>query len=103
MRDFQGPCLCGDPYCPHCGDPSRAEYEALGDEFLELINDLTVEEAKAVMHMAKTFKENIKVITPLLSAGIMENINETVKQAHERLSDVMADEQDGDPSTEEGF
>jgi hypothetical protein len=22
-----GPCLCGDPYCPHCGDPAAAAIE----------------------------------------------------------------------------
>lgn len=101
MPSPQGPCLCGDPYCPRCGDPSLAEYEALGDEFYDVIKDLTVEEAKAVMLMTKKFKEMLTEITPLLSAGIIENIDNTVREAHKRLSDVLDD--DDDPSTEEGF
>lgn len=24
----KGPCLCGDPYCPSCGDPSLAVIES---------------------------------------------------------------------------
>jgi hypothetical protein len=23
----KGPCLCGDPYCPSCGNPGAAEFE----------------------------------------------------------------------------
>ena len=26
---MSGPCLCGDPYCPSCGDPGAAAWEAL--------------------------------------------------------------------------
>lgn len=25
MREFQGPCTCGDPCCPSCGDPAAEE------------------------------------------------------------------------------
>ena len=24
---MSGPCLCGDPYCPSCGDPGAAKWE----------------------------------------------------------------------------
>lgn len=30
-----GPCLCGDPYCPSCGDPGLAEKEAAHEAFAE--------------------------------------------------------------------
>jgi sarcosine oxidase delta subunit len=30
-----GPCLCGDCYCPHCGDPGAAAFEAFCDEAIE--------------------------------------------------------------------
>lgn len=35
-----GPCLCGDPYCPQCGDPAAARYADAWDEFIDVINDL---------------------------------------------------------------
>lgn len=28
---MSGPCLCGDPYCPRCGNPSLAKLEAAQD------------------------------------------------------------------------
>lgn len=29
-----GPCLCGDPYCPRCGNPEAAKLEAAQDDLL---------------------------------------------------------------------
>lgn len=29
---MRGPCLCGDPYCPHCGNPGAAVWEAFMEE-----------------------------------------------------------------------
>lgn len=34
-----GPCLCGDPYCPSCGDGSAALFEALWDDCAEAFPD----------------------------------------------------------------
>lgn len=30
-----GPCMCGDPYCPSCGDPGAAAWEDAMDAFSE--------------------------------------------------------------------
>lgn len=30
-----GPCLCGDTYCPSCGNPSAAAYADCVDTFAE--------------------------------------------------------------------
>ena len=32
-----GPCLCGDPYCPSCGNPEAAKIEAAEAELLGLL------------------------------------------------------------------
>lgn len=34
-----GPCLCGDPYCAFCGDPSLAAYENAEEELLQKLSD----------------------------------------------------------------
>lgn len=34
-----GPCLCGDPYCHSCGNPSAAKLEAAYDNLIEKINE----------------------------------------------------------------
>jgi len=43
-----GPCLCGDPYCPSCGNPAAAEYADAVDELCErlLEKDFTLEELR---------------------------------------------------------
>ena len=32
-------CMCGDPYCPSCGDPGLARQEAAADELIGLVMD----------------------------------------------------------------
>lgn len=39
-----GPCLCGDPYCPSCGNPGLAKLEAIQDDFMEKLNKLGLAE-----------------------------------------------------------
>ena len=38
----KGPCLCGDPYCGSCGDPSLADMEAAVDKLMEVLHKLGV-------------------------------------------------------------
>jgi len=35
-----GPCLCGDPYCPRCGNPERAAAEEAEEKLLDELGDL---------------------------------------------------------------
>lgn len=30
-----GPCLCGDPYCPFCGNPAQAAFEEIVEAQIE--------------------------------------------------------------------
>lgn len=39
-----GPCMCGDPYCPSCGDPGLAKFEAFIEELSEEMSKLTEDE-----------------------------------------------------------
>lgn len=39
-----GPCLCGDPYCGSCGNPSLAKLEAIKDDFMEKIHNAGLDE-----------------------------------------------------------
>ena len=40
-----GPCMCGDPYCPSCGDPQAAAVEAFIDALYEKVQDFNEDEA----------------------------------------------------------
>jgi len=40
-----GPCMCGDPYCGSCGDPTQARWEAFVDALYDKISDFTEDEA----------------------------------------------------------
>ena len=39
-----GPCLCGDPYCPSCGDPSLALWEDAIDKLSERLEKAGLDE-----------------------------------------------------------
>lgn len=41
-----GPCLCGDPYCPSCGDPAAARYADALDTLIDNINELDCDETE---------------------------------------------------------
>ena len=34
-----GPCLCGDPYCPSCGNPAQAEMADMVADFIEKLKE----------------------------------------------------------------
>lgn len=37
---MKGPCMCGDPYCPSCGDPAAAAFEDLMVEVTDELEKL---------------------------------------------------------------
>lgn len=39
-----GPCLCGDPYCPRCGNPAAAELEEAEQACIDAFSDFNVAE-----------------------------------------------------------
>lgn len=48
---MSGPCLCGDPYCPSCGNPGAAELEATEEWAMEEMSkaQLTPDEYRLVV------------------------------------------------------
>lgn len=54
-----GPCLCGDPYCPSCGDPAAARYADAWDEFIDAINDINPDETELAI-FEKAGKEAVE-------------------------------------------
>lgn len=39
-----GPCLCGDPYCPSCGNPSLAAWESAMEELDKELEEKKLDE-----------------------------------------------------------
>lgn len=62
----RGPCLCGDPYCPSCGDPYLAEIENAEEQMMKAFSDakFSVEEYGLACRVAITavneFREALK-------------------------------------------
>ena len=54
-----GPCLCGDPYCPYCGNPAEAKYNEIFDSMIEKINDLDMNYAELLI-FEKAGKEAVE-------------------------------------------
>ena len=42
------PCLCGDPYCPWCGNPELAQFEEWMDKHCELLESLDLSKSDCV-------------------------------------------------------
>jgi len=63
------PCLCGDPYCPSCGNPSALALEGAVDDLLDAFNleGFTFEEYEIAKEISiatvRTFRKLLKEIT----------------------------------------
>jgi hypothetical protein len=55
-----GPCLCGDPYCVSCGDPSRAAFEDFFDQLHDVMVDYNADECRLFMEMGKSAVELVR-------------------------------------------
>jgi hypothetical protein len=67
---MKGPCLCGDPYCGSCGDPSLLAEEGAIDELIDVMrnNGATIDHYKVLIHLV-----------PKLIAVINEVVNDVVQ------------------------
>ena len=36
---MKGPCLCGDPHCPNCGDVGQAAYETAMEDLQDTLDE----------------------------------------------------------------
>ena len=61
----KGPCLCGDPYCPSCGDPSLGVLEDAEQRTTEALHEIELGPGfydfltALVPHLAKAFEEAV--------------------------------------------
>lgn len=44
-----GPCLCGDIYCPRCGNPAQAAYADAVEDMCEELEKLKLSEMELVL------------------------------------------------------
>lgn len=54
-----GPCLCGDPYCPRCGDPTEARIDEAMDRLIDNIRDINCD-ADEVMIFSQAGREAVE-------------------------------------------
>ncbi len=70
-----GPCLCGDPYCPSCGNPAQAKYEDWCAEFTDKLIDLSLTEGECIFIAAlvpaalEAFRSGVKDEVAVRSEG----------------------------------
>jgi hypothetical protein len=67
-----GPCLCGDPYCGSCGDPSLAILEEAEIKLADTMN----EHKATIEHYDMVIK-----LVPILIRVVDEVVNERVKES----------------------
>jgi hypothetical protein len=67
-----GPCLCGDPYCPRCGNPERAAAEEAEERLLDELGELD---------MAVDEYELLRKIAPNIIEAFREYCNNRVVNA----------------------
>jgi hypothetical protein len=56
-----GPCLCGDPYCGSCGDPSLAVLEEAEEKLMDVlhVNQATIEHYEILIEVIPKFVEAV--------------------------------------------
>lgn len=68
-----GPCLCGDVYCPSCGNPGLAAIEAAADTMLERFSKagLTPQEYEIVTNHGLALIETVRAAAASASKEIL--------------------------------
>lgn len=79
-----GPCLCGDPYCPSCGDPSRAAQDDAVDKIAEKLMALDEHE----MAMVDRYIDHVKNTADIRNEIIAEQAN-NFQMEIQQLNDII--------------
>lgn len=77
-----GPCLCGDIYCPRCGNPAQAAY---GDACADAA-DAMIEE----LNKAELSPEEYRIVTAIGLAAVLET-RKAATRAIEQLQNAQAE------------
>lgn len=71
---MSGPCVCGDPYCPRCGDPERAKAELAAERLADTVVELNATEEEVEMLI-----KIVPVILDLWRIGVNLNSGDGAK------------------------
>lgn len=48
LTSLREPCMCGDPYCPFCGDPSRKDVDDALDMLMEAMAEMDISSGEII-------------------------------------------------------
>jgi len=79
-----GPCLCGDPYCPYCGDPGAAAVEEAGIWAMERLAKarLTADEYRIVVRAGLAAVKASRTVTAAVVADRLAGFHLDVAGMH---------------------
>ena len=75
-----GPCLCGDPYCGSCGDPSAAILEEAENELC----DLLAQQGASLVHYT-ILSEMIPTFIKAVNKAIDDEVRERMQAQEEYI------------------
>ncbi len=93
MREPTGPCLCGDPYCPSCGNPAQAQME----EAIEKLEEEIIAHGLDALEFALFKKTGFETVINLRAAfairekEMVEAHREEIDQLKREIEDLTGD------------
>ncbi len=90
----KGPCLCGDPYCGSCGDPSLLAEEGAIDELIDTMrnNGATIDHYKVLIHLVPRLITVINEVVDDIVRDRMAGDQQYISHLEERLKEWEEDE-----------
>lgn len=83
---MKGPCLCGDPYCPSCGNPAQAEME----EAIEKLSEEIIAHGLDALEFALFKKTGFETVINLRAAFAIRE--KEMAEAHKEHIDQLKSE-----------
>ena len=81
-----GPCLCGDPYCPSCGNPSRAEVDKAIETACDILADCeTGDEVRFIIMTGKAALQHAKPLIDKIRVDARLDIQEEIFELQNKL------------------
>lgn len=88
---MSGPCLCGDPYCPSCGDPSLAKLEGAIEKLCDKLYEMQIDEYELQIFQDVGFKA-IESFREVVKDAISErtgNDDQYIAQLEEQVRELI--------------
>lgn len=82
-----GPCLCGDPCCPSCGDPGACEMEAAYETFWDILeeNEISPEELGIFLNVGLSAVLNARELAKEVAQNVRYDSQITVDMLKRQL------------------